>query len=222
MVTVRATPDKSCSNVPYVERTFEVVAPQVTFEKKCSFHDKDVYNLGMKLFIGLMPDDVSFKNITIYEEEISGIGQGAFSLWNGVLHGATPNWLIPVQTSAFIVKKGLGTYMAAVDRAYGNFTYNPTILTAVPMVYTAGQAGVLKFSIPYRYAKKGNSGANTLALPKPITQLHSITIPIVEPPLLLNTFLAIKKGNATLQIKLEEDTTLECDNSLIIPFKKKY
>ena len=93
---IKAVPDKTCTKNPLLELTFIIKAPTLVYFRACDLHLVNRYSSGIKLESYLMPDDVSFHNVSYQEEDVLSIGWAAWKLFGGKSHipkGHSSPWL---------------------------------------------------------------------------------------------------------------------------------
>jgi hypothetical protein len=178
-VTIRATPEETCKSKTYDEITYEIVAPQLNYIKYCDMHLENILDAGVYSRISLMPDDVSFHNISIIEHDcfpsLTGFLTTNQSLTT-LSHNKIPEWngyheVFPLPAKAHIYTNE-GTLMYGGDRVqliYGN---EKTKLDT-------GQKGTLTWSITSDYAKHNQKSVTRTLTPSPVQQIHTISTVVI-------------------------------------------
>lgn len=170
---IRATPEIPCSTTPFVELTFNIITPILNYPKLCNMHLKDILDAGVYTRVSLLPDNVSFHNISALEKDcfpITTTGLFDRPKFHKLSHNTAPNWVgfheIPTAVNPNIYT-GEGTLMYSEDRAQlivGNTT------TTLPI----NNNSMLTWNILTDYAKYNDKGNVKTLTPSPIIQQHTI------------------------------------------------
>ncbi len=201
IAVIKAVPDKTCTENPLLERTFTIKAPTLVYFKGCDLHLANRYSSGIKLESYLMPDDVSFHNISYQEEDVLSIGWAAWKPFGGKHHipvGAASPWIgcNEIAGGVYNIITGRGTHTGFYDTAYFDPKngYGSTIDGLTEWV--ASTPGSVTFVIPSKYAKYDAKGITRNLLPI-ITQTHTMTAPSI----------GTSKGGVIYNVQLTDPST---------------